>query len=71
MAILGSMRTYINRKKVLGYHKTTFTNLIRLTKKLIRINPFDAKQREKLRAEILSTNPLTEREWLLEQLKKL
>jgi len=70
-ALLESMRTYINRKKILGYHKTTFTNLIRLTKKLIRINPFDAKQREKLRTEILSTNPLTEREWLLEQLNEL
>lgn len=70
-ALLESMRTYINRKKGLGYHKHTFTNLIRLTKKLVRVNPFDAAQRKKLQSEIMETNPLTERAWLLEQLEAL
>lgn len=70
-ALLESMRTYINRKKGLGYHKATFTNLIRLTKKLTRVNPFDPSQRSKLRTEIMDTNPLTERTWLLQQLEAL
>lgn len=68
-SLLESMRTYIQRKEVMGYHKSNYQNIIRYTKKLVRINPYDNGQRDKLRQEILSANPLTEREWLLEQLE--
>jgi len=70
-SLLGSMRSYINRKEVIGYHKTNYQNIIRYTKKLIRVNPYDAAQKSKLKEEILAANPLTEKSWLLEQLEKL
>jgi hypothetical protein len=66
-SLLESMRTYLHRKDV-GYHEPLFKNVIRLTRKLIRVNPYDKKEKEKLRLEIQNTNPLRERAWLLEQL---
>lgn len=69
--LLESMRTYIHRKKVMGYHKENYQNIIRYTKKMSRINPFSRKEVSSLRDEIKSANPLTEREWLLEQLEEM
>lgn len=70
-SLLGSMRTYLQRKKVLSYHKTNYKNIISLTKKMLRVNPFEREQKEKLKTEIEATSPLTERRWLLEQLEKM
>ncbi|MCB0597157.1 MAG: hypothetical protein H6557_22575 [Lewinellaceae bacterium] len=70
-SLLGSMRSYINRKEVIGYHKTNYQNIIRYTRKLIRINPYDNNQKAKLKTEIMAANPLTEKTWLLEQLENL
>jgi len=56
------------RKKAIGYHKANYKNIIRLTKKLLKLNPFSKAQKEKLRLEIEQSQPLTERKWLLEQL---
>lgn len=69
--LLESMRTYIHRKKVMGYHKENYQNIIRYTRKMSRINPFSKKEVSSLRDEIKSANPLTEREWLLEQLDNI
>lgn len=66
-SLLESMRTYLHRKDV-GYHEPLFKNVIRLTRKLVRVNPYDKKEKAKLRLEIENTNPLRERTWLLEQL---
>lgn len=70
-SLLDSMRIYLRRKDILGYHKTNFQNIIKCTRRLVRINPFDKKAREKLATEIKETSPLTERPWLLDQVKKL
>ncbi len=70
-SLLDSMRTYLRRKKVVGYHKENYQNIIKYTKKLVRINPFSKKDKEKLKNEIEKITPLTERTWLLEQLTKL
>lgn len=69
--LLESMRTYIHRKKVMGYHKENYQNIIRYTRKMSRINPFSKKEVSALRNEIKSANPLTEREWLLKQLENI
>jgi hypothetical protein len=68
---LESFRNYVVRKKVLGYHKSNYKNIISLTKKLFKVNPYSQKDKDKLKKEIEEVNPLTEREWLLEQLKRL
>ncbi|MBX2930170.1 MAG: hypothetical protein KF852_20225 [Saprospiraceae bacterium] len=71
-SLLEATRTYMTRKKVMAYHKAFFSNLVQLTKKLLRTNPYDQEQKNKLKEEILQANPLTskERNWLLEQLGK-
>jgi hypothetical protein len=70
-SLLGSMRAYLQRKKVMGYHKSNYKNIIRYTKKLLRVAPYSKDQQEKLKAEIAEANPLTERKWLLEQVDRL
>jgi hypothetical protein len=70
-SLLESMRTYINRKKSIAYHKLIYNNLIRFTKKLIRVPPRNKALKERLRKNIEDANPLPERKWLLEQLDKL
>lgn len=70
-SLLESVRTFIQRKKVIGYHKNIYSNLVKYTRKLVRVNPYSAEQKEKLRQEILAANPLAERQWLLEQLGQL
>ncbi len=70
-SLLESMRTYLVRKKVIGYHRSNYKNIIRYTKKLIKANPFSKTQRGKLQKEIEEATPLTEKKWLLEKLKNL
>ena len=72
-SLLGSMRTYLSRKKVMGYHKDNFKNIIQLTKKLLKVKPYDQKQKDKLKTLIEEANPLTtdDRNWLLTQLKNI
>jgi len=68
---LESLGTYIKRKKVMGYHKENYQNIIRYTKKITRVNPYSKKDVIGLKSEIETANPLTEREWLLEQIDNL
>ena len=68
-SLLESMRTYILRKNLMGYHKTNYQNIIKCTKRLVRVTPYNTQQKEKLRDEIQAMKPLTEKEWLLEQLE--
>ena len=72
-SLLASMRTYLSRKKVIGYHKSNFSNLIKFTKKMLKINPYDKTQIEHLIYAVKEANPMaaTERNWLLEQLRNL
>jgi hypothetical protein len=76
-AHLSSMKTYLVRKRVLGYHKTNYQNIIKYTKKLLenaasnagRVqNPASVTARNTLREAIENESILTEREWLLAQL---
>ncbi|MCC6724579.1 MAG: hypothetical protein IT258_08710 [Saprospiraceae bacterium] len=70
-SLLGSMNTYLQRKKVMGYHKDNYKNIIQYTKKLLKLTHYDKTQIQKLKQEIETTNPLTERKWLLAQLDKM
>jgi hypothetical protein len=70
-SLLESMRTYIQRKKVMGYHKNNYKNIIRYTKKLLKITPYSKLTKEKLYEEISQVSPLTEKKWLLTQLSKI
>ncbi|GJM35531.1 MAG: hypothetical protein DHS20C18_45320 [Saprospiraceae bacterium] len=67
-AHLGAMNTFIRRKKVMGYHRENYKQLIRLTKKMLELPPFDQDGKKSLRKAIEETKSVAEREWLLEQL---
>ncbi len=68
-SLLESMRTYLNRKELVGNYRPNYQNIIRYTKKLVRLNPYDKTRKEKLRQEIATAKLLSEREWLLKQLE--
>lgn len=64
---LDAMRNYIHRKKVIGYHRSNYLNIIRFTERLLAREPGNRQAQEELRTEIEQEQVLTEKEWLLEQ----
>ncbi len=62
---LESFQTYLRRQKNIGYQRDNYLNLIRFTKKLLRLEAKDEAGRAALREEIGQTAALAEREWLL------
>lgn len=70
-SLLDSLSIYLRRKEIIGYHKANYQNIVKYTRKLLRLNPFDKEKRAILLKEIEETSPLTEQTWLLEQIDKL
>lgn len=71
-ALLESMKVYINRKKQLApQYRKPFLNLIKYTKKLVKVNPYDKAAKAKLRSEIEEARPLIAKDWFLEQVDLL
>jgi hypothetical protein len=69
-SLLESMRTYLQRKEALDQtRKTAYKNMISLMKKLLNLNPYSKSQKEQLREKVKTTQPLMERDWILNQLK--
>jgi hypothetical protein len=68
---LEAMKKYISRKHVTGNRKDNYLNIIKMTQGLINLNFYDKKAIENFRQKINQTEPLTEKEWLLEQLETL
>jgi hypothetical protein len=66
---LQSMRVFIRRQRVIGYHKNNYLNIIKFTKKLMSHNPNDKVERSALRYRIEAEDSLTEKEWFLEMLR--
>lgn len=65
---LDAMHNYIRRKKVIGYHRTNYLNIIRYTRKLMAVNPYDKQAVRSWQQQLQSEEILTERQWLSEQL---
>ncbi len=70
-AHLEAMKNYIRRKRVIGYHQKNYRNIIKLTQKLLSLNGNDKMKMEILSNQIQKADPLTEREWLEEQLQMI
>lgn len=64
---LDAMRNYILRKRVIGYHRTNYLNIVRYSGKLLKTNFMSQQDLDSLRSEIAQEEVLTEREWLLVQ----
>ena len=69
-SLLDSIEMYLIRKKVIGYHKSNYKNIIKYFKKLVRVSPYDKLKINNLKAQIESEKVLTEKKWLLNQLKE-
>jgi hypothetical protein len=67
---LESMRAYVQRKEVIGYHRNIYKNIIRFAKKLLNLNPTTQKIAD-LRQNIANTNPMADREWFYRMLDGL
>lgn len=67
-SFITSFQRFLQRKKLIGYHQENYGNMIRLTRKLLELNPFDRAERSKLKQEIEGIKALSERDWLLKQL---
>ncbi len=65
-ALLDSMSILLRRKKIIGYHKQNYLNIIRHTQKLVSLNRLDAAAVLAFRQSVEAEEHLTEREWLLE-----
>lgn len=60
-----SFQTYLRRQKNIGYQRDNYLNLLRFTRKLLRLA--DGESKAALRQEIRDTPALAERAWLLER----
>ncbi len=65
---LQAIRTFIRRKKVMGYHRENYMNTINFVQKMLEISPFDKDMRAALRTEIEGTKAVAEKDWLLQML---
>ena len=64
-AHLQAMKTFIRRKKSLGYHRDNYLNTLRFVRKRIEIAPFEKEKMQNWRKEIENTASVAEKEWLL------
>jgi len=64
-ALLDSMTIFLRRKKIIGYHKQNYRNIVRYFQKLLALNRLDAAAVDTLRRQIETEEHLTEREWFL------
>ncbi len=72
-SLIDSMQTYVRRKEIIGYHKQSYKNIVRLTRKLMRVNPFNTDEKSKLVEEVKQASPMTmsDRQWLISQLEQM
>lgn len=67
-SLITSFRSFLSRKKAIGYHYENYRNIIRFTRKLLEVNHYDKNAKQQLKEEILATSALAERKWLVAQL---
>jgi hypothetical protein len=70
-SLLDSIEMYLIRKKVIGYHKSNYKNIIKYFKKLVKVNHYDTSKLNILEKQIKNETVLTERKWFLSQLAEL
>ena len=68
-SFLEAFKIYLQRKKVIGYHKENYQKIIYYTQQLMKLNPYDKKAKIQLQERIENEQELLEKDWLLERLK--
>lgn len=70
--LLESFRTYLNRHKdIPDGRRKAYLNLIKFTKKLIRIAPSDRKGLEKIKQDVSETKNTANRAWILKKISEI
>lgn len=64
---LQAITAFIRRKKVMGYHRENYLNLVQLVRRLLEHPLLDKKEKQAFRELIDQTRPLAEKAWLLLQ----
>jgi hypothetical protein len=62
---LQAIAVFIRRKKVMGYHRENYLNLLQFVRKLMELNLFSEKDKSAFREAVKQAKPLAEKEWLL------
>ncbi|NUN99558.1 MAG: hypothetical protein HUU01_02965 [Saprospiraceae bacterium] len=71
-SLIDSFSAYLNRHKDIASDKRKdYFNLIKFTKKLLKVNPSDKKALEVLKQEVQATKRLASPNWLLEKIAEL
>lgn len=68
---LTSFKTFLNREKSLGSRKTHYLHLIKYVKYLINNNYNDQKKLQDLRQQVVETQGVVNKQWLLEKIDAL
>ncbi len=63
---LQAITAFIRRKKVMGYHRENYLNLVRFVRKRLELPPLDKQAKQIFREAVEQAKPLAEKEWLLE-----
>jgi tetratricopeptide (TPR) repeat protein len=71
-SLFESFRAYLNRHKdISNERRKLYSNLIRITKKLTKLSPGDAKSLEKIKTEMTQTKNIASANWLKEKISEL
>ncbi|MEL6863681.1 MAG: hypothetical protein AAFP19_04645 [Bacteroidota bacterium] len=65
---LEAMLKFIRRKRVIGYHKTNYLNIIHYTKKIVGLNFYDKEAVHTIKEQLHREKILTEKTWLIQQI---
>ncbi|RMF20889.1 MAG: hypothetical protein D6765_16270 [Bacteroidetes bacterium] len=69
-SLLQSFSVFLYRAQKLGYHRENFLNFVRSLRRLLSLPP-DRQAADRLRTRIQSTQRITEKNWLLQQLERV
>ena len=69
-AHLAAMENYIRRKRVIGYHRNNYRNILRYTDQLLKVNPYDRAAVGQMAAAVQQEKYLTEKDWFLKHLQE-
>lgn len=64
-AHIDALQTFIRRKKVIGYHRELYLNVIHFTKRMLELLPGDRAAKKELKKAIIETKAVAEKRWLL------
>lgn len=69
-SLLDSTAIYLRRKKVLGYHRENFSNIVRFMQRLVALPPGNSSVQDTLRQDLENCKVLSEKGWFLQKVSR-